>query len=71
MMQLGAEGNFVGSGIFKSDDPLNYAKAIVAATTYYDKPEVIAEVSAGLGEPMRGISVSALPEPELLAKRGW
>jgi pyridoxal 5'-phosphate synthase pdxS subunit len=71
MMQLGAEGNFVGSGIFKSDDPLNYAKAIVTATTNYDKPEVIAEVSAGLGEPMRGIDVATLPESELLAKRGW
>jgi pyridoxal 5'-phosphate synthase pdxS subunit len=71
MMQLGAEGNFVGSGIFKSDDPLNYAKAIVVATTNYDKPEVIAEVSAGLGEPMRGIDVATLSEPELLAKRGW
>jgi pyridoxal 5'-phosphate synthase pdxS subunit len=71
MMQLGAEGNFVGSGIFKSDDPLNYAKAIVSATTYYDKPEVIAEVSAGLGEPMRGIDVATLDASELLATRGW
>jgi pyridoxal 5'-phosphate synthase pdxS subunit len=71
MMQLGAEGNFVGSGIFKSQDPLNYAKAIVAATTYYDKPEVIADVSAGLGEPMRGLDVATMPESELLAKRGW
>ena len=71
MMQLGAQGNFVGSGIFKSDDPLNYAKAIVAATTYFDKPEVIAEVSTGLGKPMRGLDVAHLPREELLASRGW
>jgi pyridoxal 5'-phosphate synthase pdxS subunit len=71
MMQLGADGNFVGSGIFKSDDPLGYAKAIVAATTYFDKPEVIAEVSAGLGKAMRGIDVATLPKEELLATRGW
>ena len=71
MMQLGAEGNFVGSGIFKSDDPLGYAKAIVAATTYFDKPEVVAEVSAGLGPAMRGLDVAALPQEELLATRGW
>ena len=71
MMQLGCDGNFVGSGIFKSDDPLNYAKAIVAATTYYDKPDVIAEVSAGLGRAMRGIDVATLPKEELLATRGW
>src|SRR3989442_2295328 len=54
MMQLGCDGNFVGSGIFKSEDPLRMAKAIVAATTYHDKPEILAEVSAGLGQPMRG-----------------
>ena len=71
MMQLGADGNFVGSGIFKSDDPLGYAKAIVAATTYFDKPEVIAEVSAGLGKPMRGLDVASMPKEELLAPRGW
>jgi len=71
MMQLGAEGNFVGSGIFKSEDPLGYAKAIVAATTYHDRPEVIAEVSAGLGKAMRGIDVATLPPEELLATRGW
>jgi pyridoxal 5'-phosphate synthase pdxS subunit len=71
MMQLGADGNFVGSGIFKSDDPLGYAKAIVAATTYFDKPEVIAEVSAGLGKAMRGIDITTLPKEELLATRGW
>ena len=71
MMQLGAEGNFVGSGIFKSDDPLNYAKAIVAATTYFDKPDVIAEASAGLGKAMRGLDVASMPKEELLAARGW
>src|SRR5437016_10784888 len=71
MMQLGAEGNFVGSGIFKSEDPLGYAKAIVAATTYFDKPEVVAEVSAGLGHAMRGLDVAGMPKEELLATRGW
>jgi pyridoxal 5'-phosphate synthase pdxS subunit len=71
MMQLGAEGNFVGSGIFKSEDPLNYARAIVAATTYHDRPEVVAEVSAGLGRAMRGLDVATLPREDLLATRGW
>ncbi|MDQ2961332.1 MAG: pyridoxal 5'-phosphate synthase lyase subunit PdxS, partial [Candidatus Dormibacteraeota bacterium] len=71
MMQLGAEGNFVGSGIFKSEDPLSYAKAIVAATTYFDKPEVIAEVSAGLAPAMRGLDVAGMPRDELLSTRGW
>ena len=71
MMELGAEGNFVGSGIFKSEDPLSYAKAIVAATTYWDKPEIVAGVSEGLGAAMRGIEISTLPREELLAARGW
>ena len=71
LMQLGAEGTFVGSGIFKSDDPLAYAKAIVAATTYFDQPQVIAEVSEGLGKAMRGIDIAQLPKEELLASRGW
>ncbi len=71
MMQLGADGNFVGSGIFKSEDPLNYAKAIVAATTFFDKPEVIAEVSAGLGKAMPGIDIATLSREEHLAARGW
>jgi pyridoxal 5'-phosphate synthase pdxS subunit len=71
MMQLGCDGNFVGSGIFKSTDPEAYAKAIVAATTYYDKPEVIAEVSAGLGKAMPGLDVASMPAGELLATRGW
>ncbi len=71
MMQLGAEGNFVGSGIFKSEDPAAYAKAIVAATTYFDKPEVVAEASEGLRGAMRGLDVATLPKEELLAARGW
>jgi pyridoxal 5'-phosphate synthase pdxS subunit len=71
MMQLGADGVFVGSGIFKSEDPLKRAKAIVAATTYYDKPEILAEVSTGLGQPMRGLEIKAIPQEELLASRGW
>src|SRR5437764_2251721 len=71
MMQLGVDGLFVGSGIFKSADPLKRAKAIVAATTYFDKPEVIAEVSEDLGEPMVGIEIPTLPKEELLAARGW
>ncbi|MGA9774731.1 MAG: pyridoxal 5'-phosphate synthase lyase subunit PdxS [Candidatus Dormiibacterota bacterium] len=70
MMQLGCDGNFVGSGIFKSGDPLRRAKAIVQATTYYDKPEILAEVSENLGEPMVGISTSSLRPEELLAVRG-
>jgi pyridoxal 5'-phosphate synthase pdxS subunit len=71
MMQLGCDGNFVGSGIFKSEDPLRMAKAIVTATTYHDKPEILAEASAGLGQPMRGIELSTIPREELLAGRGW
>ncbi len=71
MMKLGADGVFVGSGIFKSENPLKRAKAIVRATTYYNNPEIIAEVSRGLGEPMRGIDIRTLSEKELLATRGW
>jgi len=71
MMQLGVDGVFVGSGIFKSEDPLKRARAIVAATTYYDKPEVLAEVSAGLGKAMHGLEIPAIPKDELLAARGW
>jgi pyridoxal 5'-phosphate synthase pdxS subunit len=70
-MQLGAEGVFVGSGIFKSEDPATTATAIVQATTHFDDPKIIAEVSRGLGAPMRGISVSSVPEEERLAVRGW
>jgi pyridoxal 5'-phosphate synthase pdxS subunit len=71
MMQLGADGVFVGSGIFKSADPERRAKAIVRATTHFRDPAIIAEVSRGLGEPMRGLAARSLPEKELLATRGW
>jgi pyridoxal 5'-phosphate synthase pdxS subunit len=71
MMQLGADGVFVGSGIFKSGNPAERAKAIVKATTFFDDPKVIAEVSRGLGEAMVGINVSDLPAPHRLAERGW
>jgi pyridoxal 5'-phosphate synthase pdxS subunit len=71
MMQLGADGVFVGSGIFKSGNPVERAKAIVKATTAYNDPSVIAEVSRGLGEAMVGINVSDLPAPHRLAERGW
>lgn len=70
MMQLGMDGVFVGSGIFKSDNPELRAKAIVEATTHYQNPEILAEVSRNLGEPMLGIAVSSLPEDAQLAKRG-
>ncbi len=70
-MQLGAEGVFVGSGIFKSQDPARTANAIVQATTHFDDPKIIAEVSKGLGEPMRGIALEAIPQAERLAVRGW
>jgi pyridoxal 5'-phosphate synthase pdxS subunit len=71
MMQLGAEGVFVGSGIFKSDNPEQRAEAIVKATTFFDDPAVIAKVSRGLGEAMVGINVSELPESQRLSQRGW
>ncbi|HET8660733.1 MAG TPA: pyridoxal 5'-phosphate synthase lyase subunit PdxS [Micromonosporaceae bacterium] len=71
MMQLGAEGVFVGSGIFKSGDPAKRAAAIVKATTFHDDPDMLAKVSRGLGEAMVGINVAALPESERLASRGW
>jgi pyridoxal 5'-phosphate synthase pdxS subunit len=70
-MQLGAEGVFVGSGIFKSEDPARMANAIVQATTHFDNPKVIAEISKGLGAAMRGIAMEAIPEGERLAVRGW
>ncbi|HEU4973419.1 MAG TPA: pyridoxal 5'-phosphate synthase lyase subunit PdxS [Gaiellaceae bacterium] len=70
-MQLGADGVFVGSGIFKSGDPETRAKAIVEATTHFDDAKVLADVSAGLGEPMVGISSSSLSEDERLEVRGW
>src|SRR5438067_941124 len=71
MRQLGAEALFVGSGIFKSSDPKDRAKAIVTASTYYDRPEVLAEVSTGLGEPMLSLDVRTLDEGQLMAARGW
>ena len=70
-MQLGAEGVFVGSGIFKSEDPARRARAIVQATTHFNDPKILAEVSKGLGTPMRGLEISAIPEAERLAVRGW
>jgi len=71
MMQLGAEAVFVGSGIFKSGDPARMAAAIVRATTHYRDPAAVADVSRGLGEAMRGLETSGLPETELLQHRGW
>jgi pyridoxal 5'-phosphate synthase pdxS subunit len=71
MMQLGAEGVFVGSGIFKSSNPESMAKAIVKATTHYKDPAIIAEVSKGIGTAMAGLDIKTIPEGELLAPRGW
>jgi pyridoxal 5'-phosphate synthase pdxS subunit len=71
MMQLGAEGVFVGSGIFKSGDPAKRAEAIVKATTFFDDPDVVAKVSRGLGEPMVGINIDTLPADQRFAGRGW
>ena len=71
MMQLGAEGVFVGSGIFKSGSPSHRAAAIVKATTFYDDPDVLAKISRGLGEPMVGINVQEIDQSHRLAQRGW
>ncbi|MCW2913766.1 MAG: pyridoxal 5-phosphate synthase lyase subunit PdxS, partial [Actinomycetia bacterium] len=71
MMQLGAEGVFVGSGIFKSGNPAQRAAAVVKATTFFDDPDVIAKASRGLGEAMVGINVEEIPQPHRLAERGW
>lgn len=71
MMQLGSEGIFVGSGIFKSSNPALMAKAIVKATAFYSDPAVLAEVSEGLGDAMRGIELSEIPDGERMAQRGW
>jgi len=71
MMQIGVDGVFVGSGIFKSSDPARRAKAIVQATTHYNDPKIIAEVSKGLGEAMPGLEIGAIPAEQLLAGRGW
>jgi pyridoxal 5'-phosphate synthase pdxS subunit len=71
MMQLGSDGVFVGSGIFKSSNPKVRAKAIVDAVTHFDDAKVIAEVSKGLGEAMHGIEISTIPEPQRMQERGW
>jgi pyridoxal 5'-phosphate synthase pdxS subunit len=71
LMQLGVDGIFVGSGIFKSGDPVKRARAIVEATTHYNDPEIIAEVSKGLGEAMVGINIDQIPTEQLMARRGW
>ena len=71
MMQLGSDGVFVGSGIFKSDNPEKMAKAIVEAVTHYDEPDVIAKVSKDLGNAMAGIEIENIPKEKLLQERGW
>ncbi|KZX12666.1 pyridoxal 5'-phosphate synthase lyase subunit PdxS [Methanobrevibacter filiformis] len=71
MMQLGSDGVFVGSGIFKSKNPIEFAKAIVEATANYDKPDVLAEVSKGLGEAMKGLEISEIAEADRMQERGW
>jgi len=71
MMQLGSEGVFVGSGIFKSSDPRKHAAAIVKAVTYYNDPKILAEVSEDIGEPMPGLEISQIAPQQLLAERGW
>ena len=71
MMQLGSDGVFVGSGIFKSENPAKMAKAIVQATTHFREAKIVAEVSKGLGTPMSGIAVKSLTDKQLLATRGW
>jgi pyridoxal 5'-phosphate synthase pdxS subunit len=71
MMQLGCDGVFVGSGIFKSVDPVKRAHAIVKATAYYNDPVKLLEASMDLGEPMPGLDIASIPEDELLAVRGW
>ncbi len=71
LMQMGVDGVFVGSGIFKSGNPQKRAEAIVKATTYFNNPEILAEVSKNLGEPMVGLTVKSLGPNETLAQRGW
>ena len=71
MMQLGADGVFVGSGIFKSQTPERMAEAIVKATTHYDNDDILAEISTGLGEAMPGLQMEDIPPSERLAERGW
>ena len=71
VMQLGAQGVFVGSGVFKSEEPVKRGRAIVDATTYFNDPDVLAKVSRGLGEPMRGLDLREIDEEDRLAPRGW
>ena len=71
MMQIGVEGVFVGSGIFKSQNPQLMAEAIVKATSHFNDPDILADVSRGLGESMPGLDIRTMPEEELLATRGW
>lgn len=71
VMQLGAEGVFVGSGVFKSEDPETRARAIVDSTTYFNDPDVLAKVSRGLGEPMKGLDITDIPPDQRLSPRGW
>jgi pyridoxal 5'-phosphate synthase pdxS subunit len=71
VMQLGAESVFVGSGIFKSEDPPERAKAIVEATTYFEDPDKLAEASSGLKTAMKGLDISEIPEGQMLQERGW
>jgi pyridoxal 5'-phosphate synthase pdxS subunit len=71
MMQMGADGVFIGSGIFKSGDPAMRASACVKATTFFDDAKAVADASRGLGEAMVGINVADLPAPHRLAERGW
>lgn len=71
MMQLGSDGVFVGSGIFRSENPVKRAKAIVMAVSYYQDPKVLADVSSDLGEAMKGIEITEIPEEQTFAKRGW
>ncbi|MEM7799585.1 MAG: pyridoxal 5'-phosphate synthase lyase subunit PdxS [Chloroflexota bacterium] len=71
MMQIGVDGVFVGSGIFKSGDPVKRARAIVEATTHFNNPDILAKVSENLGEPMVGINISSIPKEEMLEQRGW
>ena len=71
MMQLGVDGVFVGSGIFKSGNPAKRADAIVKAVTHYQDPKVLAEISRNLGEPMVGRQINSIPNEELIAGRGW
>jgi pyridoxal 5'-phosphate synthase pdxS subunit len=70
-MQLGADGVFVGSGIFKSENPLKMAQAIVEATTHYGNPEVLAKVSRGLGMAMPGLNVAKIDQKDIVSNRGW